>query len=628
MKIIKLLLSTLVLGSLIITAFGCGSPTETDTADGQIATVIRGDLTLDITAAGNLALSQIEDLAIELFYPTGTKGTIASILVEEGDSVEEGQVLVTLDRDEWDKQLKIIKQSFDTAQRNVITKEGLVTDAERQVATLQRQVTVKENDLMKAKRLITSKELAVRQAELNVQTANNTLFQIADVKKVQDRLEDAERTLEIIAQIISGQIGGGLEVSDINYWITMRTMTKQELADAQEDLQDVLSEHNLSLTTDVKLQIAQKKFQVDQYLFAVEDAIIALEDAKFAVGDAELAVDNAKYAVENALQSLENAKLDLDSAQTNLEDAQKDYDDAMSMSPEIMAPFDGFVTQVNVSGGDEVLNGTVAVQIADPDKFEADILVSEMDITQVKLDSVATVTADAIMGVAFPAKVTHIAPTATIQSGVVNYTVKVEVEAASTANQTPTGVASGNATVELPRMLQMAVDSGRMTQEQAEELVKNGPQGDFTPSEDFTPPEGFSPPEGFTPPEDFEFPEGFEFPMMPGSQAMRQVPDGTTGDFQLRQGLTVTVSIIMDSRTSVLLVPNGAVTTEGLQSFVEVVSASGDTEKRVVSTGLSDWQYTEITDGLEEGEQVKVNLNTSLSSTSQMQGGMFFGPPR
>jgi multidrug efflux pump subunit AcrA (membrane-fusion protein) len=617
MKIIKSLLVIIVVASLVLAAFGCGSPDETGTVDSQTATVIRGNLVLDITAAGNLALSRIEDLPIELFYPAGTKGTVESVLVEEGDYVSEGQVLVTIDTDEWDQQLKVVKKALDTAQRNVITKEGLVTDAERQVTTKQRQVTVEENDLMKANRLIESKELAVRQAEINIMTANNTLYQINKVKQAQDAVEGAEEYLAVVKLIIQGVIVGELiTVNDITYWNLQKTLAQQSLTDAQEDLQDILSENNMSLTTDVKLQITQKKFQVDQYLFALGDAQIALEDAKFAVGDAEIAVDNAKYDVEEAQQSLENAKLDLEDAKTSLEDAQEDYDKAINMSPEIKAPFEGFITQVNVSGGDEVLNGTVAVQIADPDRFEADILVSEMDIAQVHLDGEASVNIDAMPSISLPAKVTRIAPTASIQSGVVNYSVKVEVESTGTANQTPAAVSSDNTTtVELPPMLQKAVDSGTMTQEQAEKFAE------------MRPPEGFSPPEGFEPPEGFTLPEGMEFPMMGSSQQKSQVPGASAEDFQLREGLTVTVSIIVASRTNVLLVPNDAVTTEGLQSYVQVITASGDTEKRAVTTGISDWQYTEITDGLEEGEQVKITTSTSTSSTNDRPGGMgLFGP--
>jgi len=103
-------------------------------------------------------------------------------------------------------------------------------------------------------------------------------------------------------------------------------------------------------------------------------------------------------------------------------------------------------------------------------------------------------------------------------------------------------------------------------------------------------------------------------------------------NIQLRQGLTVTVSIIVASRTNVVLVPNAAVTKQGNQSYVNVVSASGALEKRVVQTGLSDWQNTEITSGLTEGEKVSVpqGTTTTTSSSSQNRGGgiPFIGPGR
>jgi len=139
----------------------------------------------------------------------------------------------------------------------------------------------------------------------------------------------------------------------------------------------------------------------------------------------------------------------------------------------------------------------------------------------------------------------------------------------------------------------------------------------------------FQPPEGFTPPEGFQPPEGMEFPAMSESPAQGQLPSMELTDFQLREGLTVTVSIIVAERTDVLLVPNGAVIQEGFKSYVQVVTDTGETEKRAVQAGISDWQYTEITDGLTEGEQIIVPMNMGILSTTEREGGMMFfgGPP-
>jgi len=185
-----------------------------------------------------------------------------------------------------------------------------------------------------------------------------------------------------------------------------------------------------------------------------------------------------------------------------------------------------------------VLTGTVAVQLADPNKFEADILVSEMDILQVKENGEAWIQVDALPGMSLPATVTHISPTATIQSGVVNYEVTVEVEPPETAAQVST-----------------------------------------------------------------MFPE----------------------DFQLREGLTVTVSIIVTESTDVLLVPNAAITSQGGETYVQIVSPDGTTQERVIQTGISNWQFTEVTSGLSEGEQVLVPQGTAPVTTQNGSPGGFPG---
>ncbi len=82
----------------------------------------------------------------------------------------------------------------------------------------------------------------------------------------------------------------------------------------------------------------------------------------------------------------------------------------------------------------------------------------------------------------------------------------------------------------------------------------------------------------------------------------------------------MTVSIIVDERNDVLLVPNSAITSSGRQTYVKVVSPDGVIEDRLVTTGISDWQYTEVTDGLIEGEQVIVPQGTTTMPSTSQQG--------
>ncbi len=89
---------------------------------------------------------------------------------------------------------------------------------------------------------------------------------------------------------------------------------------------------------------------------------------------------------------------------------------------------------------------------------------------------------------------------------------------------------------------------------------------------------------------------------------------------QLREGLTVTVSIIVQQSNDVLLVPNQTITLDGKNTLVQVIE-DGATVERPIITGLSDWQYTEVIEGLTEGEHVIVPQTTTTTTTTPTTGG-------
>ena len=91
MRFLKIIMVILVLSIFTVPLLSCNSESdEAEQPEYQPATVQRGDIVIDITAAGNLALSLTEDLAFDLFYgqsgASGTKGTVGEVLVEEGDT--------------------------------------------------------------------------------------------------------------------------------------------------------------------------------------------------------------------------------------------------------------------------------------------------------------------------------------------------------------------------------------------------------------------------------------------------------------------------------------------------------------------------------------------------------------
>jgi len=317
----------------------------------------------------------------------------------------------------------------------------------------------------------------------------------------------------------------------------------------------------------------------------------------------EKAEDSFKSGLAKAEVTLAKAKQSLEEARDDLQDAKEDLEKAV-----IVAPFAGFITIVSVEGGDEVARGTVAAQLADPGKFEAEVLVGEMDILQLKVGDTASVNVDALPTINIPAKVTHIAPTATIQSGVVNYTVKVEIQSLEAVKERQAArqeAAQATQEGQMPERLKQAIEEGRITQEQAQEIMKRRQQGEGGP------PGGQGTGTG----------QGQQAaPQATPQVSLQTLPE----DFQLREGLTVTVSVQVDERNNVIVVPNRAIKREDGETYVQV-QVNEAIEKRLIKTGISNFTHTEITEGLDEGEEVIVTATTSSTTTSG-GGGMSFLP--
>ncbi|MGD0794812.1 MAG: efflux RND transporter periplasmic adaptor subunit [Dehalococcoidales bacterium] len=562
MKKLKIIGAILVILSVVSLFAGCGSKT-TSTVKTQTYSVQKGSLSESVTGTGNLALSRTEDLAFEM------AGYVEEVLVTEGETVKQGQQLAKLDTSEWNKQLKTYKQTLETAQRSLSSKQQTLT-------TAQRAVTTAENNVTKAQRTVTQKEFAVSTAQIAVTSANNSLYDIQQVKKLQDEIDNANYTLQLAKSMMLG-------TENYAYWYSLYQNTYKTLHGDPEvpldkgllgDMKELLGGTSTTTSADVALQVAQKVNALDKANLDLEDAQIAVNDAIAAVATAQQAVDDARLAVTND-------QLDVNDATSAVADAQSDLDEANGKSPIIIAPFDGFISSVKVAGGDEVYKGTVAMTIADANQFSAKILVTEDDIFSVKLGGNATVSLTALSDESFPALVTKISPTATVSSGVVNYSVTVNITSLVPITTTTT---TQSTTTQIP----------------AQSANRTAPSGI---------PTGTPPAMGTT--------GNISTPaVMPQATSATTSASSTSNQtVSLKDGLSATVSIISLQKSNILIIPSKAITRVSGNSTVQVVKGTS-TETRVIQTGMTDGTYTEVTSGLTEGEQVVIKTTTSSSSSS------------
>ena len=114
----------------------------------------------------------------------------------------------------------------------------------------------------------------------------------------------------------------------------------------------------------------------------------------------------------------------------------------------IIAPFDGEVLYVDNQPGDVVSTGANAVNMANLDHLYVETQVDESDIANVKIGDPVTATLDAVPGLTLTGKVPAVNPVGTVVSGLVKYTVRIDLDKADKDLSLPLG-ATVNATVQV-----------------------------------------------------------------------------------------------------------------------------------------------------------------------------------
>ena len=150
------------------------------------------------------------------------------------------------------------------------------------------------------------------------------------------------------------------------------------------------------------------------------------------------------YADEGTIKKADE---DLALAKARLDDAQREYDrlDSGNMLDiqaaearvaaaqatinlaRVVAPFDGTVTEAHALPGDQIGAGDIAFRLDNLSSLLVDVQVSEVDINSVSVGQPVTLTFDAILGKQYHGEVVEVTQAGTVEQGVVNFTVTVEL---------------------------------------------------------------------------------------------------------------------------------------------------------------------------------------------------------
>jgi HlyD family secretion protein len=343
------------------------------------APVERQSLPITISANGTVKAERSINVSPK------TSGRLKSLLVKEGDRVQQGQVLAYMDDSNFQGQR--------------IEAQGQLAQAEANLRKL--KVGNRPQDVAQAQAKL--KEV---QANLRKLEAGN---RPQDVAQAQARLDSAQASLR----------------------------------KAEDDLQRNQALHNAGA---IALQtLTQKRSDRDSAQAQVAEAQAALALQK--IGTRSEEIDQARAQVEQQQQALALLKAgtrseDIDEAQAKVESArgslrniQVQIEDAV-----IRAPFAGLVTQkfadpgafVTPTTAGSTVSGAASnsiVALASANQVVANV--AEANISQVRLGQLVTITADAYPGKTFAGQVSQIAAQATVSQNVTSFEVKIAILADS-----------------------------------------------------------------------------------------------------------------------------------------------------------------------------------------------------
>ncbi len=307
------------------------------------------------------------------------RGKVDEILVEKGDAVQEGDVLVRLaDREQAEAVLAAAQLELTTAQQaydDLIRTEGLGR-ADAWQALMDAQIVRAE---------------AEREWEdLNIDNIDDRIEdREADVKDRKEDLDDAQEEYD--------------KYKDLDEDNSKRKDAEDDLEDAQEDYNEALR--------DLEEELRER----DAVRAELDEALAAETEAKRKY---ELTLDGPDAEQLTLLEArLNNAKAQVASAENNL------------ANYELKAPFDGKVMDINVSVNEMAGPESWAVIVADTSKWYIETSdLTELEVVDVAEGQKVNILVDALPEIEIDGVVEEISQSFRSQGGDILYTVSIRVE--------------------------------------------------------------------------------------------------------------------------------------------------------------------------------------------------------
>ena len=420
------------------------TPTEEPEEQDDISIV---GLSSSISANGEVKAAREADLVFSV------TGTVGEVFVEEGEEIEQGQLLIELDKRSFDQQVRQAEAALSSARSQ---QSGLyegpraadVNAASEQIRSAQTTLTELQNGPKPTD--VQTAQASLEQAKINLDSTRNQL----SLSKTQAEAQVTTAT----ESLVSAQAAYAQAKSNWEFVQDTGQNPQQPVLGVDQQGEEIENDVVDSQRESYYAQFVQAEAALRQAEQGVESAVVAAEESRKAelvgIQTAEQQVVQAEAALEDLLNGAEpdqiaSAEAQVASAQSQLdqltrpptdstaaqavssvEQAEASLESALLSreNAELRAPFDGVVAAINVDPGELSSAGNPsAVTIVDISSLHVDVQISDIDISQVQMNQEAQVFIEGIDRV-FDGEVTYIAPTATANGNIRTYLVRVTVD--------------------------------------------------------------------------------------------------------------------------------------------------------------------------------------------------------
>lgn len=374
-----------------------------------------------------------------------TGGIVAEVLVEPGDRVERGTVLVKLDTTDLELSLALAEQQVAAQQAalNALKNgvgEATVARADRetayQLAQARLTLAIKETQLKQAQLTNPAHDVALARAQVKQVEAQMAQLSAqsptAQVEAAQIELERAQIALDEVQNEYQKALDRPWEDQSIrDAWAKQLKQAQLNRRAAQAQLnaaQNAQQAHTLGKAVlQAQLEAAQATLAkaVDaQQAYSLTLSVLNQEIEAVKLQIAHLEGWTNPYRDPPSADEIARLEATLRQAELQVEQIRRQISQAS-----LVAPFDGTVGIVYARAGEVAAPGQPLVILGDLSTLRVETTdLDEIDVAQIQLDQRVTVTLDAFPNRTFKGRITRIAPMSTPGSSGVNYTVVVELD--------------------------------------------------------------------------------------------------------------------------------------------------------------------------------------------------------